>query len=50
MRLLVSSDLSPEQAILNIELRLPTVAADDAKIRTLAEMASKIGIRLTIIS
>jgi ribA/ribD-fused uncharacterized protein len=50
MRLLASSDLSPEQATLNIELRFPSVAADDAKVRMLAEMASKIGIRFTIIS
>jgi ribA/ribD-fused uncharacterized protein len=50
MRLLVSADVSPEQATLNIELRFPPVAPDDAKIRMLAEMASKIGIRFTIIS
>jgi ribA/ribD-fused uncharacterized protein len=50
MRLLVSSDLSPERAILNIELRFLPAAADDAKMRTLAELANKIGIRFNIIS
>lgn len=50
IRLLMSSDLSPERATLNIELRLPPAAADDAKIRMLAEMASKIGIRFNFIS
>jgi len=50
MRLLESFNVSPEQATLNIELRFPPAAADDVKIRMLAAMASKIGIRFTIIS
>jgi ribA/ribD-fused uncharacterized protein len=50
MHLLASSGLSPERALLNIELRFPAEAADDTRMRMLAEVANKIGIRFSIIS
>ena len=49
LHLLASSDLSPEGAFLKLELRFSPDAADDPRIKMLAEMARKFGIRFHVL-
>jgi hypothetical protein len=48
LHLLASSDLLPERALLNLELRFSTDAEDNPRLKMLAEMARKFGIRFTL--
>jgi ribA/ribD-fused uncharacterized protein len=48
LNLLASSGLSPEGAFLNLELRFAPQAADDPRIKMLAEMARRFAIRFTV--
>jgi ribA/ribD-fused uncharacterized protein len=48
MHLLGASQLSPEKAFLNIELRFSPGIGDDPQIKMLSEMARKFGIRFTL--
>jgi ribA/ribD-fused uncharacterized protein len=49
LHLLASSDLSPERAFLNLELLFSPEADDDPRLKMLAEMARKFGIRFTLL-